>query len=349
MKIALDCERMKYPHTGLFEYCHQLGLALKLYLNEDDILKYYLREVDKQYFDQKSQFLTQHSLHKFVFPIYSDLNLWHTTYQISSYMPHNSRMKKVLTIHDLNFLYEDKPRRKQQQYLKKHQLNIDQADHIVAISEFTKQDILKHLDVGQKPITVIYNGCTENALSDNLKPAYQPVSPFLFGLGTVNPKKNFHVLIPLLQGNIYELIIAGKIEATYKEKIMQEALKYNVAERVKVIGPVTQQEKAWYYKHCQAFLFPSIAEGFGIPPIEAMQFGKPVFLSTATSLPEIGGNVAYYFDSFNPEAMVQSFLKGMDHYHQTQPSTAIKQHAASFTWDKCAKEYIEVYKRTLNG
>jgi len=349
MNIVLDCERMKYPHTGLFEYCHQLGISLKENLSNSDVLKYYLSENNKDCFKANDSFLIQNSLHKFVFPLYRNIDLWHTTYQISSYVPKNTKMKNVLTIHDLNFLYENKRLHKQGNYLRKHQKNIDRADHIVAISEFTKQDILKHLDVADKPITVIYNGCTKGIVVAGIQPTYIPASPFLFGLGTVNPKKNFHVLVPLLEGNAYELIIAGKIEPAYKETIIEEAQKYNVSDRVKVIGPVTEQEKAWYYKHCEAFLFPSIAEGFGIPPIEAMQFGKPVFLSTATSLPEIGGNVAYYFKSFDAESMIKSFKDGIAHYHRTQPANAIIAHAATFTWDKCARAYIDVYRHTLNA
>jgi glycosyltransferase involved in cell wall biosynthesis len=349
MNIALDCERMKYPHTGLFEYCHQLGLTLMDNLAPEDALKYYVREKDKGYFNASDSFLIQNSLHKFVFPRYRNIDLWHTTYQISSYTPKSKKMKKVLTVHDLNFLYEDKPSRKQENYLRKHQKNIDWADHIVAISEFTKQDILKHLHVGNKPISVIYNGCTKGVADSGTQPAYIPVSPYLFGLGTVNPKKNFHVLVPLLQDNSYELIIAGKIEPAYKETIIKEAQKYNVSDRVKVIGPVSEQEKSWYYQHCEAFLFPSIAEGFGIPPIEAMQFGKPVFLSNTTSLPEIGGDVAYYFNSFDGEGMVNTFREGMAHYHRTQPAGAIIAHAATFTWEKCASAYMNVYRQTLNG
>lgn len=349
MRIAFDCERMKYPHTGLFEYCHQLGLALKTYALQNDAIKYYIREGDKQYFSADSDFLTQHTLHKFIFPRYRNIDLWHITHQTSLYVPRSSRIKKVMTIHDLNFLYEEKSDWKQKNYLQKHQKNIDQADHIVAISEFTKQDILKYLKVGNKPITVIYNGCAEDVVLPGTKPAYQPARPFLFALGTVNPKKNFHVLVPLLMGNDYELIIAGRTDEDYKNKILAQAVLHNVADRVKVIGPVSDQDKPWYYQHCDAFLFPSIAEGFGIPPIEAMRFGKPTFLSNSTSLPEIGGKYAYYFDSYAPEDMQKAFIDGMNDYDNTQPAVQIIKHAKQFTWERSANAYWEVYRNTLHG
>jgi glycosyltransferase involved in cell wall biosynthesis len=348
MRLAFDCERMKYAHTGIFEYCHQLGQALKRGKGAADQISYYLNPDLQQYFDSDDKFLDQNSFQKFISPRHKDINIWHTTYQLSSYIPSSKSMKRVLTIHDLNFLHEGKSSSKTKKYLKKHQKNIDLADHIVAISNFTKQDILKNLDTGSKPITVIYNGCAEGILSVQTQPAYVPRNPFLFSLGTVNPKKNFHVLIPLLIGNDFELIIAGKTEPDYRDKIMEEAAIYQVAGRVKITGPVSEQEKLWYYKNCEAFLFPSIAEGFGIPPIEAMRFGKPTFLSSATSLPEIGGNAAYYFNTYDPADMKKVFEDGMNTYNRTQPIQEIINHTRQFNWEQSAAAYWKVYRQTLN-
>ncbi len=123
-------------------------------------------------------------------------------------------------------------------------------------------------------------------------------------------KKNFHVLPALLVGNDHELIISG-VETPYKSKIMEEAEKFGVTDRVKITGTISEEDKAWYYKNCTAFVFPSIAEGFGLPVIEAMHFGKPVFLSTHTSLPEIGGDAAFYFPTFEPADMQATFANGM--------------------------------------
>lgn len=349
MKITLDCERMKYPHTGLFEYCQQLGQSLKSAKDIGDEISFYLESAAQQYFEPTDRFLIQKGLQKFIFPRFKNIDVWHTTYQLSSYIPKRKSIKRVLTIHDLNFIHEGKTTAKIRGYLKKLQRNIDLADHIVAISNFTKNDIIEHLSVADKPITVIYNGCAELNYDPDFNITQQPSSPFLFALGTVNPKKNFHVLIPLLTTNNFELIIAGKTEPDYKNRIMEEAQKYQVADRVKVIGPVSDQEKIWYYNHCEAFLFPSLAEGFGIPPIEAMRFGKPTFLSNKTSLPEIGGTLAYYFDDFEPAKMQQVFLDGMEDYKQHHPAQKIKQHASQFNWKNAAKQYLEVYRSILNA
>lgn len=348
MQIIFDCERMKYPFTGLFEYCHQLGLALLATKVKQDEVCFYTQKKNEIHFPQKSKFLQQKSIHKFLFPrLKKAVDIWHTTYQTSWYMPPKNRnVKIVLTIHDLNFLYERKPEAKKIKYLKKHQQNIDKADHIVAISEFTKNDIIKHLKV-TKPITVIYNGCNVATFPNHNNPIYQPNTQFLFALGTVIPKKNFHVLPCLLKNNNFELIIAGKNDADYKAKILAEATKYNVADRVHILEAISNEDKYWYYTNCKAFLFPSLAEGFGIPVIEAMNFGKPVFLSTATSLPEIGGQFAYYFNNFEHHNMQKVFKEGLQHYDLTKPNADIILHAQKFNWQTCALAYWQVYKSII--
>ena len=152
-------------------------------------------------------------------------------------------------------------------------------------------------------------------------------------------------MAPLLTDNEDELIIAGINDTLYAKKVMDEARRYNVEKRLKLIGPITENEKHWYYKNCKAFVFPSIGEGFGLPVVEAMYFGKPVFLSKYTSLPEVGGDAAYYFNDFSPESMQHVFEKGMNDFKNNNRVAAIKQHAASFDWNKTAKEYLEIYRK----
>ena len=95
-------------------------------------------------------------------------------------------------------------------------------------------------------------------------------------------------------------------------------------------------------------MFPSLTEGFGIPVIEAMLLGKPTFLSTKTSLPEIGGNKAYYFENFKEEHMNSVFEHGMNDYYENNKVKEIIEWAQQFSWEKASKEYIEVYKEVLN-
>ncbi len=131
-------------------------------------------------------------------------------------------------------------------------------------------------------------------------------------------------------------------------KVMNNAKKMGVADRVKLVGAVSEEDKYWYYKHCEAFVFPSYAEGFGLPVVEAMYHEKPVFTANTTSLPEVGGDAAYYFTQFDPDYMRQVFTAGMEDYLLPGSTAKIKQQALRFSWDISANEYIAIYKRLLN-
>jgi glycosyltransferase involved in cell wall biosynthesis len=111
-----------------------------------------------------------------------------------------------------------------------------------------------------------------------------------------------------------------------------------------MLGAITEPEKSWYYNNCYAFALPSIAEGFGLPVTEAMSVGKPVFLSNLTALPEIGRDVAFYFRDFNARHMQKVFINGMQQYHDNNMEHAIREHSETFSWDKAANEYINVYR-----
>ena len=158
-------------------------------------------------------------------------------------------------------------------------------------------------------------------------------------------KKNFHVLPALLAGNNFILVIAGITKSkSYRLEILKEAARYGVEKRVVFTGPVSENDKQWYYKNCEAFVFPSLAEGFGLPVLEAMYFGKPVFLSTYTSLPEIGGDVSYYFQSFDKEDMQLTLKQGLQNYKAPGVSERIIERAASFSWKESAMKYLDVYR-----
>src|SRR5207344_2364333 len=100
---------------------------------------------------------------------------------------------------------------------------------------------------------------------------------------------------------------------------------------LQVVQEVSDARKSWLYAHCKAFLFPSLTEGFGLPPLEAMHFGKPVFLSKLTSLPEVGGDAAAYFDDFEPLSMRHGIESAMPAL--LARSEEIRRHAAGFNWD----------------
>ncbi len=345
----VDLHRLRHnPYNGLYTFSCRLAEHLLNQPLHDEQFFYYLSVEKFGFFGNKPHYTAHKRYHKFFQAGTGKFDVWHLTTGISQYRPFNRKTKVVYTIHDVNFLAEDPNNiKRNRRTLKLMQHNADRADHIVGISKYALDLASRHLDFRNTPVSVIYNGYTVSEFPDFNEPVYKPKNPFLFSLSLVQPRKNFHVLPALLAGNDYELVIAGLNHFDYAKKIIEEAKKYKVEDRVKLIGAVDEKNKYWYYKHCSAFLFPSIAEGFGFPPLEAMHFGKPVFLSWLTSLPEVGGEAAYYFDDFDPLAMRLVFEKGMNDFNNYNRVPAIQQQAAQFSWDKAAREYLTVYRNCL--
>lgn len=338
---------MKYPYTGLYYYCLYLSRYLQM-TNRDKTFCFYSRPGQESLFPDAC-IIKQHSLHKFLLPSLRKFSIWHSTYQGTMYYPWYRKIKIVLTVHDLNFLYDDtKTAARKQQYLQQLARKVKRADYIVAISQFVLEDLNKHIPLGDKPAKVIYNGCTLEEIDNPLPPAVLPVQPFLFTVGTIVDKKNFHVLPRLLKGNAYQLFIAGITNSEeYKNRIIAEARTLGVEDRLVFTGPVSENDKQWYLKNCLAFAFPSTAEGFGLPVIEAMHFGKPVLLSRFTSLPEIGGEEAYYFEGFETEQMTRVLASALEHFRENQGSEKMKARARLFDWKESALQYQAVYDELL--
>lgn len=352
-EIILDCDLMRHPNSGLYHYCLNLGNYVdKALTNQHDInMRYYVPPGEADSFDRKENAIVEKKYHRFYKPFMGKCRIWHAPFQSGRIVPDKRKypkLKILLTVHDLNSLHEGKPVEEQKKSVAHTQRLIDQSDAIVCISEFSKSDVLQHCTVGNRPIYVIHNG-THKVHSPNLSiNSYRPARPFLFGMGYVNRKKNYHVLLPLMRNADMELVIAGRLdEADYVDAIKKEAESLGVADRVFLPGPVTEGEKAWYLHNCTAFVHPSLAEGFGAPVVEAMQFGKPLFLSDKTSLPEIGGDVAFYFSSFEGDHMQQVFRDGMQRYVSEDLSGSLIRRSKIFDWEKNAAKYLKVYQSLL--
>lgn len=344
LRVCIDVERLKYPHTGLYHFCLELGKALMLERSATDTLSFYVPPAQTGIFGVSASYIKQSALHKWIFPNTESYQVWHSVHQGSDYFPYRSKVPVVLTVHDLNFLHQaQRSSHSIQKRLNALQQKINRSQQLVAISAFVLQELQQHLDVSNIATSVIYNGCNFSDVAAET-PKQIPVAPFLFTIGTIAAKKNFHVLPALLVGNDYHLVISGIVqEEKYLSTIIEAAKRWGVSDRVHITGSISEAAKKWYYQHCSAFVFPSIAEGFGMPVLEAMDLGKPVFLSNLTSLPEVGGTLAYYFTSFDPEEMRQVLVAGLSHYENTSPQDALHRHARSFSWKEAARQYLAIY------
>nr|WP_158265208.1 glycosyltransferase family 1 protein [Blastopirellula marina] len=275
--------------------------------------------------------------------------LWHATHQQARYLPLHPGTKVILTIHDLNYLREKNGNKINREHRRIARL-IRRADAVTVISKFVAQEVRQYFDLTGKPLEVIYNGRPDITQLQPERPDWlRSIRPFLFTIGIIDRKKNFHVLLEMLkQMPERNLVVAGQNDTEYATEITRIAEQFGVADRVILPGPISDQQRQWLYENCESFVFPSLTEGFGLPPIEAMTVGKPVFLARRTSLPEVGGNKAFYWDDFSAEHMLGVYRQGMQTY-QTNPSYAeqLKQAAARFCWQSAARQYVDLYRRTL--
>lgn len=346
--IALEMERLRNPYSGLGQYCLHLGHAFAAEPSAAGLGFVCLVPAERMgEFGHGMRYKAVKPWHKIMGPGLGE-SLWHCMHQDSDYMPRSRKTALAYTIHDLNFM--DRPdysEAKKQRRLKDMQQRINRAKGLVYISKYVQQWVNEHLEVPAGMVErVIYNGGSLHADTDSR--ISSTAQPFLFSIG-IHPKKNYHVLMPLLaEFQAYKWVIAGPDSRGYRAKIEQEAARYGVADRIEFCGPVGDAEKLTYYQNCTALLFPSLSEGFGLPVIEAMSLGKPVFLSNRTSLPEIGGNEAYYFKDFEPSTLTETFRAGIKDY-ETDPGKPqrMKTWATQFSWEKAARAYIEFYQALL--
>lgn len=347
-KIVMDCDLMKFPNSGLYYYCLNLGVNINQLLDEQggERMQFYVPPGERHTFKNNGIAIVERPFHKFIKPFLWDCQVWHAPFQSGRMIPPpHSRTKVVLTIHDLNPLHEGKPPEAQKKALAHTQALVRRSDALVCISEFCRADVMANLEVRDKVVRVIHNGTNSLHEPQLLNSSYKPRLPFLFAMGYVNRKKNFHALLPLLQHNEVELLVAGRLdEPDYVTFIEKEARRRGVADRMHILGPVSDGEKAWYLENCTAYMHPSLAEGFGLPVTEAMSVGKPLFLSDRTALPEIGGDVAFYFRCFEEEHMQQVYRSGMQYYNQKGLAQRIVEKGRTYNWREKAAQYLELYQ-----
>ncbi|GAB3507514.1 hypothetical protein GCM10027341_42190 [Spirosoma knui] len=277
-------------------------------------------------------------------------DVWHCLYQGSRFLP-LGKTALVYTILDLNYLslpiYSDQRKARQK---KRYQWRINQSAVVTTISNYVAQDVRQQLVIpNDTPLEVIYCGVDVPTNTPQTPPAIPPDKPFLFFIGMLQPYKNVHTLLPLLKAfPEYQLVLAGPDNNAYRGQILEQAKQMGVSDRLLMPGPIDESTKWWFYANCEAFLFPSLLEGFGLPVVEAMAFGKPVFCSPLTSLPEVGGQEAFYFPSFDEEAVIDTFRKGMTAYrNDPDMPDRLRQRSRMFRWDTIAADYWKLYQRIL--
>lgn len=267
------------------------------------------------------------------------------------YVPRFSLIKTVVTIHDVAYFYYPEEFLKKDLYKLKNWTSyaLNHASKVISVSENTKKDIIKFYETPEQKIEVIHNGFNKTSSVETPREAKSPSSLYLLYVGTLQPRKNVAKLIDafdILKKDYADLklYLVGKKGWLYDE-IFSRVTELNLQNDVVFTGYVSEGEKNTLYKHAQAYVLPSLYEGFGNPPLEAMSAGCPVVVSNNSSLPEICGDACVYFDPNDTMDMANKISEVLSNKELCASLQAKGlQRVKEFSWEKCAKETLEVLK-----
>lgn len=277
------------------------------------------------------------------------IDLWHATDQLFKFRKRDKGTIQLLTLHDLNFLYEKKGFHKL-----KHKIlmkrKVRNSDYVTTISDFVRNDLERFMDMSQIPHSTLVNAISDVEEQDRVRPSFitDDNEKFFFTIGQIRAKKNFHTLVPMMKHfPDYKLYICGDTHFKYSETV-QQTIDECGAKNVFLKGIITDAEKNWMYAHSAGFLFPSKHEGFGLPVLEAMRFGCQVFSSKFSSLPEVCGKYATYFDDYEPKAMANVVSEALSKWDKDSDfAKEMIAYSKQFNYKKYAEEYIALYRQLL--
>lgn len=265
----------------------------------------------------------------------------------------------ITVVHDLTYIrYPETMKQSNLEHLKRGiSYSVERSDKVITVSEFSKREIQELLAVPEEKIEIVYNApslISEVADYDTVSQKFNIRGDYIFFVGTIEPRKNIERLLRAFDWMKdtyhipHQLVLAGgkgwRDESIY---LTANAMKY--AKDVVFTGYVNSAEKNTLYQRASVFVFPSIYEGFGIPPLEAMYHGCPVVCANAASLPEVVGDAAELVDPMNEESIAGGILRVLsdDSYKQELVERGYCQ-SKKFSWDSSAQQLTNICKEILS-
>ena len=264
-----------------------------------------------------------------------------TVHDLSAYKYHNVAMKRVEVVYKL--------------FLKK---TCNDAKRVITISQYTKEDIVSTIGIDAKKIDVIYNGDSpyefKSEITDDEQQkclmGYKIDKPYFLFVGTINPRKNVITIVKAYEElrkqykSESKLVLVG--EYGWNSEDVEDAIE-NSAYKNDIVktGFVSEKEKEILYRNAASLVFPSILEGFGLPVLEAMSVGIPVITSNNSSLPEVGGNVAFYLDDCRDYHDLALKMTNILNLNKTEKEAIAKQsyqQSKKFSRKECAIQTLKV-------
>lgn len=271
--------------------------------------------------------------------------------------PVSNRTKSVVTIHDISYkIYPEHLSREIIEQLEPAtEDTLRRVDGIIAISENTKKDLMEFYEIDPQKIKVIHIGADFSDIDVDESVArdeFNIEEPYILSVSTIQPRKNFKRLMHAYKivkddGIPHKLVIAGRFGWLY-EDILKRRTELSLEEDVIFTGQISDKLLISFYKGADIFIYPSLYEGFGLPPLEASFYGVPVICSKTSSLPEVMGEACIYV---NPES-VEDIATGImsltdDDEKKSQLIEKGYENLKRFSWEKCARETLELYRSLI--
>jgi glycosyltransferase involved in cell wall biosynthesis len=218
-------------------------------------------------------------------------------------------------------------------------------DHIIAISENTKREFVEFTGIPEEKVTVIYEA--SDVQDGGVKKYPLPFKRYIMYVGAQSDYKNIkrlgdaHQKLLQTHPDLGLVLVGKKTAAHLKNEAYFQKKKY---QNILFTDFVSDEQLNWLYKHATAYTFPSLMEGFGLPPLEAMGHGLPVVASNASCIPEICGNAAYYFNPLDVNDMVRAIdtVIGDEKLQVRLATTGYKQ-IKKYSWERMAKQTHKIY------
>ncbi len=234
-------------------------------------------------------------------------------------------------------------------FLKK---NTRKSERIIVISESTKKDVIDLMGVPAKKVDVTYiaGDSANKDYNGEIRDEIKKLNDYYLFVGTIEPRKNITTIVKgfekFCDDNPEEdvkLVLAGGRGWNCNE-IYAQVKNSNHTNKILMPGFVSDSEKEYLYKHAIAFVYPSLYEGFGMPILEAFKYGTPVITANNSSLPEVGGDAAFYVDTFDSSALAE-YMKTvyiMDEKELNNLKAKMENRLKQFSWKKCADETLDL-------